>query len=269
MSNIEKEVKILDIDVKDISQKLEKIGAKKIDEKKQKIYTYDVLSIYYRYTEALELLKSDNELLKINSCKKLRLVLNEYADLEDRNIIDRIYKELHINNFDELFINSKTNIYEIFINNKTLNDNIKKYMINPNKWIRLRQSNDKVELTVKHILKNNIDGFQNVLEYEIPVSSIEDTNEILEQLGLFSRNYQEKNRISFKYKDAYIEIDMWPLLKPYMEIETDNADTIKEITDKLSLGDHELVSTNTETLYKNAGIDVLKIPRLEFEKNDK
>lgn len=265
MSNIEKEVKVLDIDIEDVTNKLKEIGAEYINRKEQKIYTYDVLSIYYRYLEALELSKSDNELLKINSKKKLALVLKEYIDLENLDIVNRIYNELKITSFDELLEDIDVDAYEVLKNNQTLNDNIKNYMINPNKWVRLRQSNGKTELTVKHILKNNIDRFQNVLEYEIPVDSIENTNEVLEQLGLFSRNYQEKNRISFKYKEASIEIDEWPLLKPYMEIETDNTDTINEIIEKLSLREHEVVSLNTEVLYKNIGIDVLKNSRLEFD----
>lgn len=81
MGNIEKEVKVLDIDVNKVVNGLKKIGAIEIEKKKQKIYTYDVLSIYYRYIEAMELLKSDNELLKLNSKRKLKLVLTEYADL--------------------------------------------------------------------------------------------------------------------------------------------------------------------------------------------
>lgn len=32
----------------------------------------------------------------------------------------------------------------------------------------------------------------------------------------------EKIRHSFKYKGAEIEIDEWPLLEPYIEIECDN-----------------------------------------------
>lgn len=58
------------------------------------------------------------------------------------------------------------------------------------------------------------------------------------------------------------------MLKPYMEIETNNIDTINEIISKLSLENNKVVSLNTESLYKQIGIDVLKIPRLEFEKNE-
>jgi adenylate cyclase class 2 len=266
MGNIEKEVKVLDIDVNKVVNGLKKIGAIEIEKKKQKIYTYDVLSIYYRYIEAMELLKSDNDLLKLNSKRKLKLVLTEYADLEKSEELNKIYNELNIKDFNELLDNNDIDIYDALKKSKTLNKNIKKYLINPNKWVRLRQSNDKSELTIKHILHNKIDGFQNVLEYEIPVNNIEDTNEILEQLGLFSRNYQEKNRISFKYKDSSVEIDEWPMLKPYMEIETNNIDTINEIISKLSLENNKVVSLNTESLYKQIGIDVLKIPRLEFKK---
>ena len=87
---------------------------------------------------------------------------------------------------------------------------------------------------------------------------------MLNSLGICKRNYQEKIRYSFVYKDAQIEIDIWPMLEPYLEIECDNDITVEEILEKLNLKANEIVSTNTESLYKRKNIDVLEISTLKF-----
>lgn len=49
-----------------------------------------------------------------------------------------------------------------------------------------------------------------------------------------------------------------------MEIECDSENTIAEILKKLELENKEIVSINTEQLYKRKDIDVLKISDLRF-----
>ena len=264
MGKIEKEIKILDIDVSKTKENLDKIGALYEGKKEQKIYTYDVLGVKFRFYEAIELLKSDSELLKLASRKKLEVILFEFLDLVDDGVLGEIYNELGISNFSELLDMDNELLLNKIINAKLLLSEIEKININPNKWVRLRMSNDKVELTIKHILSKNKNKFQNVQEFEISVSSLEDANEILEQIGVVKRNYQEKIRYSYSYKNAKIEIDLWPMLYPYMEIECDDENIMYEIIDALKLNDKRIVSLNTKQLYKEIGIDILKIPELKF-----
>jgi adenylate cyclase class 2 len=263
MSKIEKEVKILNIDVDNAIKSLNKMGATDKGTKNQKLYTYDLPCISYRFDEALYLLKSKNELHKNAAKKKLELVIDEFLDLVDDNTIKSIEEEMNVS-FTKLFNLEYKEIYKAIISSKLLKKEIKKYKINPNKWIRLRKSNDKVELTVKHIYEKNDSKIQKVKEIEISVNDLEETNRILESIGLSRRNYQEKIRHSFVYKDAEIEIDEWPMLDPYMEIECDDENLINEIVEKLGLNNKKIVSLNTEQLYKEKGIDVLKISDLKF-----
>lgn len=175
-----------------------------------------------------------------------------------------------IKNFSDVISLEKEDVLR-FVNDKKVAFEFEKYAINPNKWVRLRKSNEKVELTVKHILKGNLeDGlFQKILETEIITSSFETTNELLENLGLAKRNYQEKIRYSYEYKTAKIEVDIWPLIEPYMEIECDDTDLISEIITKLGVSNHEICSCNTENIYLKKGIDVMKMAELKFDSNTK
>lgn len=264
MSKLEKEVKILNINIVDTKIKLTKIGAEFKSLKSQKIFTYDIPTIYYRYLEAIELLKSANGLLVETALKKLQIVLDEFSDLVDEKILNEIYLEMGILNFDQLLKKDTQEVIMIFNNSKLFLKAISQKMINPNKWVRLRKSNDQVELTVKHIYEKDASNIQKVKEYEVNVSDLEEANLVLEEMGIVKRNYQEKIRHSFKYKSAEIEIDEWPQLEPYMEIECDDEKIIDEIIEKLNFREKEIISLNTEQLYKRKNIDILKISELKF-----
>ena len=169
-----------------------------------------------------------------------------------------------INSFNDLFILERKNILKKLNSSQTFKKNIKNMSINPNKWIRLRQSNDKIELTLKHIYEKNNDKIQKVKEIELNVSSLNEMNNLLEASGIVKRNYQEKIRTSYKYKDASVEIDEWPLLDTYIEVECNDSDTINEIINLLELNDHEIVSLNTQELYRRKNINILEKDELKF-----
>lgn len=258
------EIKILNIDVESTREKLDNIGATFKTKKEQKIYTYDIMTINYRFEEAILLLKSDNELLKTTATKKLAIVLDEFEDLVNDKKLNLILNDLNVDSFSDLLLNDASIILKKILGSSLLLNEIKKFEINPNKWVRLRKSNDKVELTVKHIYDKNNDKIQKVKEFEIQVSDLDETNKLLEEVGLVRRNYQEKIRYSYVYKSAEIELDIWPNLEPYMEIECDDATVIDEIVSLLEFNDKRIVSMNTEGLYREKGIDILKISDLKF-----
>ena len=263
MAKFEKEIKVLDIDVEDIKKKLENIGAENKGKKVQKIYVYDVPTLYYRYLEIRELLKTNSPVLVDTNIRKLEILIIEFKDLINENDLKDMLKKFNLSNIEDIFNKTISEILEI-LNDNDFENLFKQFKINPNKWVRLRQSNNKSVLTSKHILEKNVSKFQNVFETELEVSSLEETNLFLESIGLAKRSYQEKIRYSYVYKSAELEIDIWPLIKPYLEVECDDELIINEILKKLELCDKEIVSLNTEQLYKKIGIDVHSMSELKF-----
>lgn len=263
MTKIEKEIKVLDIDVKEIQKKLLKLGARFKGEKSQKIYVYDLPTLHYRFLEIKELLNANNELLINTNIKKLDNLLFEFEELIEETKLNKLLEDMSIKNIRDI---TKLHLQQIreLIQNKKLNEYFQTININPNKWIRLRESTGIVELTTKHILTKSKEKIQQVIETEITVSSFDETNQILESIGLAKRGYREKTRFSYQYKNADIEIDFWPMLKPYLEIETEQEELMEEIISKLELNHHEIVSLNTEELYKRINIDVNQMGELRF-----
>ena len=88
----------------------------------------------------------------------------------------------------------------------------------PGKWIRLRTNGDKTTLTIKNLVSSRVDGTQ---ELEIEVDDFDRTNLILKELGYEAKGYQENRRIQYTYNGVEIDIDYWPLIPTYVEIEND------------------------------------------------
>lgn len=128
-------------------------------------------------------------------------------------------------------------------------------------WLRLRDNGEKVELTYKQIDDDSITGTK---EVEIVVSEFDLSNELLEKLGFAAKAYQENKRTSFELDDVQIEIDEWPKIKPYLEVEGKNEEKVYAIVEKLGYTRDQTTSINTKKLYSQNGIDLESIKDLRF-----
>lgn len=110
--------------------------------------------------------------------------------------------------------------------------------------LRLREKNSIVsvetivELTYKKPVSKN--GVKIVDEYEIKVDSLEETKRILELLGLVQYKSEEKLRISYKLPDASFEIDTFPNIPPFLEIEANSVELVKAYALKLGFKEEDL-----------------------------
>ncbi len=143
----------------------------------------------------------------------------------------------------------------------------KVYDFNPatnNKWIRLRTNGEKTTLTIKEIKSQEIDGTE---ESEIEVSDFEEADIILNKLGYKSHQYQENKRTRYILDGVEIDIDTWPYIPTYVEIEGKSVDEVTEMIDKLGLTDYEITSIDVQGVFnKYYNIDIKQMPELTFGK---
>lgn len=138
------------------------------------------------------------------------------------------------------------------------------YDFNPkieNSWIRLRTDGAKTTLTVKEIHNDRIDGTK---ELEVVVDNFEKTNLLLEKLGYIAKGYQENKRISYILDNVEIEIDFWPRIPPYLEIEARTILEVETMVKKLGFDILQSTSISTTKVYKKYGIDLDSIKELKF-----
>lgn len=129
------------------------------------------------------------------------------------------------------------------------------------KWIRLRDTGDEITLTVKQITSDAIDGTH---EIEVGVDDFAATNALLEVLGFTAKSYQETKRTSFILDGAQVEIDTWPKIPPYVEIEAGSKDEVVRVAGLLGYTEADLTGENTIKVYARYGIDLNAIPALRF-----
>ena len=139
------------------------------------------------------------------------------------------------------------------------------YDFNPkreNEWIRLRDTGEEITLTYKNVEENTTDGTK---ELEIKVDNFEDTNTLLEILGYKSKAYQENKRIRYILDSVEIDIDSWPLIPSYMEIEAKSVQEIKKIEKLLEVNEEKITTLNCQDIYgKIYNIDIDNIKELKF-----
>ena len=130
-----------------------------------------------------------------------------------------------------------------------------------NSWIRLRTDGAKTTITIKEIQNDNIDGTK---ELEISVNDFEKTHLFLQKLGFIAKGYQENKRISYILNHIEIEIDFWPQIPPYLEIEGKSKKQVEMMIKKLGFAVSQSTSINTTEVYKKYEIDLNSIKELKF-----
>ncbi|MFF9505463.1 CYTH domain-containing protein [Streptomyces sp. NPDC014724] len=132
----------------------------------------------------------------------------------------------------------------------------------PGRWVRLRDTGAGITLCVKQITTDAVDGTH---ETEVTVNSFEETAALLHLTGLTPRGYQENRRTSYVLGAVRLEIDEWPRIPPYLEIEADSEAQVWDTAAALGIDRERLTSINTTKVYGLYGIDLDSIPDLRFE----
>lgn len=254
MGNMELEVKVLEIDKDKLINKIISAGGEFVSEEEQHLYTYDLPTISGRYNDLLLQLNEPENSIKYDvAIDKLKLLFFEIDNLLDNELKEDLQKITGKDSLEEVLNNS--NLLEI-LNDSRLKSFISKFRNNENKWIRLRTSNNKTTLTVKHILAPQKDTMlQQMKETEMVVPSREQANDFLEAIGLSHKGYLEKKRTTYMLKNHLIEIDTWPKIPTYFELEGKNENDIEEILQLLgySMKDKNVVSCIVDEVYEMYG----------------
>lgn len=134
------------------------------------------------------------------------------------------------------------------------------------KWIRLRTNGDKTTLTIKNVISSEIDGTE---ELEIVVDDFEKSNLILGELGYQSTSYQENRRIRYDLNGVEVDIDFWPMIPTYVEIEGNSENAVYEVLELLGYSKSDATSLDVESIYLKYGINLKEIHELKLEEERK
>lgn len=122
-------------------------------------------------------------------------------------------------------------------------------------WVRVRDEGDKTTLSYKQVQHRGLDGTK---EVSVEVSSFDATVEFLESIGLVQTSYQETKRESWRLDGVEIELDEWPWIQPFIEVEAKTEDKLLEAVNKLGLDMNDAKHGSVEIAYQ-AEFDVSEV----------
>ena len=141
--------------------------------------------------------------------------------------------------------------------------------VKSHRFIRLRQDGKNNFLAYKHHKSQgkDISKVDDVVEVEITVDSFDQAKMLLEKIGFIAFREQEKERQSFSINDCLVDIDTWPVIPTYLEIEGPTESKLKDIADKLGLDwDKAYFGSARDVIEKVYNINVSELHYFTFKK---
>jgi adenylate cyclase class 2 len=101
-------------------------------------------------------------------------------------------------------------------------------------WLRLRDEGVRTSLTYKQTAVDT-STIDSTLEAEIEVSDFDATRTLLEAMGFTALRYQENYREEWKHQGVTFDLDTWPDLPTFLEVEGRNEQAVRQAAAALGL----------------------------------
>ena len=129
------------------------------------------------------------------------------------------------------------------------------------KFVRLRKTKDKIKLVYKENVEQAVDSAR---EIELEVSDLDLCSEFLSKVGLQPMRQLEKYRHTFKLDDVTVDIDSWPKIPTYVEIEGPSVGSLKTICGKLDMDWEKRFDSDAREVFRHYGYDLDSITVITF-----
>lgn len=114
-------------------------------------------------------------------------------------------------------------------------------------WVRVRDEGDKLTMSYKQLNDRTLHGTK---EVTVTIDDFDKACGFLESIGLKAYSYQETKRESWRLGDVEIELDTWPWIPGFIEIEAPDEAGLKATAEKLGLDYSAALHGSVETAYQ-------------------
>ena len=129
------------------------------------------------------------------------------------------------------------------------------------KLIKVREKNGKAKLSFKSNKEQTVDSTK---EIEFDVSDAEEAKIFLESVGFVIFRTVEKRRHSFSLDNVSVDVDTWPEIPIFVELEGSSVEELKLIAQKLELDWEQIFCCDPKFGYKEYGFDFGKIRTINY-----
>ncbi|MEK7590035.1 MAG: class IV adenylate cyclase [Patescibacteria group bacterium] len=130
------------------------------------------------------------------------------------------------------------------------------------KFVRLRRTKNKTQLTYKTNVKQTADSAR---EIELEVSDFNKCSEIFQNIGLKAIRQIEKYRHTFELDNIIFDIDTWPKIPTYIEIEGASLGSLKNACKQLSLDWEKRFDGDAREVFKHYGHNLDNLSVVTFD----
>ncbi len=116
----------------------------------------------------------------------------------------------------------------------------------PGGWLRVRDEGDKITMSLKVV---DGDKIENQKEVQLVIDNFNEGVALLENLGAERKSYQESRRELWLLDGVEITIDEWPYLEPYVEVEGNNEEVVKDISKRIGFDYDKALFCSVDYLY--------------------
>jgi adenylate cyclase, class 2 len=129
-------------------------------------------------------------------------------------------------------------------------------------WLRLRTDGKDTTLAYKEKTPNSNGG---VKEIEVKVDSYEKTYKLLKAIGLVVKREEENKRTKYKKGETIFDIDSWPQIPTYLEIESSSIEEAKRMAKEVGLDPEDSLILSPMEGYKKYGYDLNEYSSVTFK----
>jgi adenylate cyclase class 2 len=131
-------------------------------------------------------------------------------------------------------------------------------------WLRLRDEGNRTVLTYKQVASDT-SAIDSILEAEVEVGDFPATQNLLEAMGFTALRYQENYREEWVLDGVTFDLDTWPDLDPFLEIEGPDEAAVRHAAATLAFDFTNATFGSVDEVYLNVlSRDILTEPTLTF-----
>ncbi|MCR4274916.1 MAG: CYTH domain-containing protein [Candidatus Campbellbacteria bacterium] len=133
-----------------------------------------------------------------------------------------------------------------------------------NRFVRIRKTGERVKLSYKEHNAHAVDG---AYEIEFDVSDYKKAELLFEKVGLVPYRHQQKKRHTLELDGVTFDIDTWPRIPTYVELEAENEGDLKKVVLKIGYDWKDAIFNNAAwVIEEKYGIPVRKLRWFTFDR---
>ncbi|HEV2403441.1 MAG TPA: CYTH domain-containing protein [Candidatus Saccharimonadales bacterium] len=114
-------------------------------------------------------------------------------------------------------------------------------------WVRVRDEGDRLTLSYKQLNHRSLHGTK---EVSLEINDFTAADSFLQAIGLVVVSFQETRRESWLLENVQIELDEWPWIRPFLEVEGPNESAVRTAIDHLRLNLDNALYGSVEVAYQ-------------------